>query len=162
MRSMYSSSSLFQAVLGGKLRVLAVGSAPLCSDTFDFMMACFEPHLMRGYGLTETTSGVTVTEYSDSLRGSVGSPMEGVFIRIVDWEEGGYTVRDRPYPRGELIVGGSTVTRGTLLLHFHHNFTQRQFRGVKLQLKLIIPIQITNFKEYVLFFNIFTLLMILD
>lgn len=109
---------LVQDVLGGQLRVLAVGSAPLCKDTFDFMMACFDPHLMRGYGLTETTSGATITEYSDIIEGSVGCPLEGVYLRLVDWEEGGYTIKDTPYSRGELLIGGKTVTKGRFAFHF--------------------------------------------
>lgn len=92
--------------------MLAAGSAPLCGDTFDFIKACFDPYLMQGYGLTETTSGATVTEYSDNISGTVGCPIEGAYVRLLDWEEGGYTVHDIPNPRGEIIVGGDTVTQG--------------------------------------------------
>ena len=37
--------------------------------------------------------------------GRVGSPLQGVDIKLVNWEEGGYTVRDKPCPRGEIIIG---------------------------------------------------------
>lgn len=92
--------------------MLATGSAPLSAETFDFVKACFDLYLMQGYGLTETTSGVTVTEYSDNISGTSGCPLEGVYVRLIDWKEGGYTVHDKPNPRGEIVVGGNTVTKG--------------------------------------------------
>ncbi|XP_022651193.1 long-chain-fatty-acid--CoA ligase 4-like [Varroa destructor] len=101
-----------KAILGGQLRVLATGSAPLSAETFDFVKACFDLYLMQGYGLTETTSGVTVTEYSDNISGTSGCPLEGVYVRLIDWKEGGYTVHDKPNPRGEIVVGGNTVSKG--------------------------------------------------
>ncbi|OQR79866.1 long-chain-fatty-acid--CoA ligase 4-like [Tropilaelaps mercedesae] len=104
-----------EAVLGGQIRVLATGSAPLCGDTFVFLKACFDLYLMRGYGLTETTSGVTVTEYTDNMSdGSTGCPIEGQVVKLIDWKEGGYTIRDKPNPRGELVVGGIAVTKGDI------------------------------------------------
>jgi len=33
-------------------------------------------------------------------------------IRLVDWVEGGYRVTDKPFPRGELYMGGDNVSIG--------------------------------------------------
>lgn len=33
-------------------------------------------------------------------------------LQLVSWEEGGYTVSDKPMPRGEIVVGGFSVTAG--------------------------------------------------
>lgn len=44
--------------------------------------------------------------------GWTGAPLFGVKARIVDWPEGGYTHQDRPYPRGELHIGGHCVSKG--------------------------------------------------
>lgn len=33
-------------------------------------------------------------------------------VRLLNWEEGGYTIHDRPNPRGEIIVGGGNVAKG--------------------------------------------------
>jgi len=30
----------------------------------------------------------------------------------VDWEDGGYRVTDKPYPRGEVYMGGDNVAMG--------------------------------------------------
>ena len=31
---------------------------------------------------------------------------------MIDWEEGNYRVTDKPLPRGEIVIGGLTVTQG--------------------------------------------------
>ena len=35
-----------------------------------------------------------------------------VRIKMVNWEEGNYTIKDKPYPRGEIHVGGRNVAMG--------------------------------------------------
>lgn len=44
--------------------------------------------------------------------GRVGPPLPCCYIKLVSWEEGGYTVADKPMPRGEVVVGGFSVTAG--------------------------------------------------
>jgi len=43
--------------------------------------------------------------------GDVGPPVQGVHIRLVDWEEGNYRVTDKPRPRGEVYIGGRNVAK---------------------------------------------------
>ena len=45
------------------------------------------------------------------LTGGVGPPLQGVQIKLVDWEEGGYRASDNP-PRGEIYIGGENVATG--------------------------------------------------
>jgi len=33
-------------------------------------------------------------------------------MRLIDWEEGGYRVVDKPRPRGEICIGGPSITQG--------------------------------------------------
>lgn len=33
-------------------------------------------------------------------------------MQLVSWEEGGYRISDKPMPRGEIVVGGNSVTAG--------------------------------------------------
>ena len=41
----------------------------------------------------------------------MGAPLQEVDIRLVNWEEGGYTVTDRQGPRGEIVIGGGHVAK---------------------------------------------------
>lgn len=33
-------------------------------------------------------------------------------IRLVNWEEGGYRISNKPFPQGEIIIGGDSVSMG--------------------------------------------------
>lgn len=47
-----------QKLIGGRVRVMISGSAPLSRETQIFMQTCFRCPLRQGYGLTETGSAV--------------------------------------------------------------------------------------------------------
>ncbi|CAG2112000.1 unnamed protein product [Medioppia subpectinata] len=48
-------------------------------------------------------------DYYDLSYGRVGAPLQGVRVKFIDWEEGGYYRTDRPNPRGEIAIGGDSV-----------------------------------------------------
>ena len=50
------------SILGGRIRLVLSGGAPLSADTEDFMNVCFSCPVGQGYGLTETTGGGTCCE----------------------------------------------------------------------------------------------------
>lgn len=54
---------------------------------------------------------VPLQEY-DPTYGRVGPPLSIIYIRLVNWEEGNYTVKDKPYPRGEIVIGGDNISVG--------------------------------------------------
>lgn len=33
-------------------------------------------------------------------------------MQLITWEEGGYRIVDKPMPRGEVVVGGCSITAG--------------------------------------------------
>merc|ERR1719342_1734200 len=100
-------------ILGGRVAFMIVGSAPLSPSTQEFMRTCMPPiKLVQGYTMTETTCAGTCQVPGDMRVGIVGGPMAGMEIRLVDWEEGNYRITDKPYPRGEVVLGGKSVTRG--------------------------------------------------
>jgi len=100
-------------ILGGRVDFMIVGSAPLSPSTQEFMRTCMPPiKLVQGYTMTETTCAGTCQVPGDMRVGIVGGPMAGMEIRLVDWEEGNYRITDKPYPRGEVVLGGKSVTRG--------------------------------------------------
>jgi len=47
--------------LGGRVRLMLSGGAPLSPDTHSLTRTCLCVPLMQGYGLTETSSSATVT-----------------------------------------------------------------------------------------------------
>lgn len=98
--------------LGGELKRLVVGGAPVTPHTHNTMRAIFGCSLQVGYGSTETASCITGMDEDDVIPGQVGGPNLGVLLKLQSWEEGGYLITDTPFPRGEIIVGGSCVAKG--------------------------------------------------
>ncbi|XP_027171086.1 long chain acyl-CoA synthetase 8 [Coffea eugenioides] len=101
-----------RSVLGGKIRFMLCGGAPLSGDTQRFINICMGAPIGQGYGLTETFAGAAFSEWDDSSVGRVGPPLACCYIKLVSWEEGGYTTYDKPMPRGEVVIGGCSVTSG--------------------------------------------------
>lgn len=44
--------------------------------------------------------------------GRTGGPLTVCDIRLVNWEEGNYRVTNKPYPQGEVLIGGECVSQG--------------------------------------------------
>ncbi|ESQ27361.1 hypothetical protein EUTSA_v10018213mg [Eutrema salsugineum] len=101
-----------RAVLGGQIRYLLSGGAPLSGDTQRFINICVGAPIGQGYGLTETCAGGTFSEFDDTSVGRVGAPLPCSFVKLIDWPEGGYLTSDKPMPRGEIVIGGSNITLG--------------------------------------------------
>lgn len=102
-----------KAILGGRIKYIVTGGAPLSPETHNFIRTCMGAPLLQGYGLTETCACATAMEVSELTNvGKVGPPNQGVQIKLVNWEEGNYRVTDKPFPRGEIIIGGSCVAEG--------------------------------------------------
>jgi long-chain acyl-CoA synthetase len=88
--------------LGGKLRGLISGGAALSPQIHEeFTAMGFE--LYEGYGLTETAPIATANPLRRAKMGSVGQPLPGVEVRIVDPDERGV---------GEITVRGPNLTVG--------------------------------------------------
>ncbi|XP_006082638.1 long-chain-fatty-acid--CoA ligase 3 isoform X1 [Myotis lucifugus] len=101
-----------RSLLGGNIRLLLCGGAPLSATTQRFMNICFCCSVGQGYGLTESAGAGTITEVWDYNTGRVGAPLVCCEIKLKNWEEGGYFNTDKPHPRGEILIGGQNVTMG--------------------------------------------------
>ena len=64
--------------------------------------------LLQAYGLTETCGGATVTPPRANVMGSVGQPMKGVQIRIIDPQP----AEGIPFAVGEIAIRGDIVMKG--------------------------------------------------
>lgn len=100
------------AVLGGNVKAVACGSAPLSRQTSRYLRVCMCCPIAEGYGLTETGGAATIVDADDVSENRVGAPLTRCYIRLVDWPEGNYSVSDHPNPRGEVLVGGPGVAKG--------------------------------------------------
>jgi long-chain acyl-CoA synthetase len=91
---------------GGKLR-LAVSAGASFDERVakDFHRLGFT--ILQGYGLTETSGAATVTRFEDNKIGSVGTPLNGVDVRIDEPNEAGV---------GEVVIRGPIVMQG-----YYHN-----------------------------------------
>ena len=102
-----------KAALGGKVKAVFTGGAPLSPECHNFIRVCLGAKVLQGYGLTETSACATLMELDDDVStGLVGPPNQGMQIKLVNWEEGNYRVTDKPRPRGEIIIGGPSVADG--------------------------------------------------
>jgi len=101
-----------RALLGGRVRIMLSGGAPLSPTTHNYLRAVLGVDLLQGYGLTETCACGSVTEFEELSAGNVGPPVGCIHIRLVNWEEGNYKVTDSPHPRGEVYIGGDNVAWG--------------------------------------------------
>ncbi|CAL4146693.1 unnamed protein product [Meganyctiphanes norvegica] len=123
-----------KAELGGQLRRMLCGGAPLSPETHKIIKAIFGVTLQVGYASTETSSSTTGMDMDDDRIGHCGAPILSVMMRLIDWEEGNYKITDTPRPRGEVVVAGPSVCKGYFKLpqeneaNFVDEFGQRCFR----------------------------------
>ena len=99
-----------RAGLGGRIRFVVSGSAPLAVDTAEFFQAVGLP-VIEGYGLTETAPILTVNPPSAPRVGTVGKAVSGVELRIAS--------------DGEILARGPNVMKG------YHNKPEATADAVK-------------------------------
>jgi long-chain acyl-CoA synthetase len=83
--------------LGGRLRVGVSGAAPLGMDVLEFFRS-LNMLVIEGYGLTETSSSLSVNDPDDYRFGTVGHAVDGCEIRLED--------------DGEILVRSDSVFMG--------------------------------------------------
>ena len=98
--------------LGGRVRYMSTGSAPISPEVMEFLRICFGGIVFEGYGMTESACVISKTIASDFSTGHVGAPAPCCEIKLVDVKEMKYTARDVPYARGEVCVRGPSVFVG--------------------------------------------------
>lgn len=91
------------------VRLAISGAAPLAEETLKAFYETFGVHIYEGYGLTETAPTLTTNRMTGDPRpGSVGKPLPGIELKILD-EEGNPVEFGDP---GEIVVRGPNVFAG--------------------------------------------------
>jgi len=101
-----------KARLGGRVKCLISGSAPLSPEVMDFLRLAFCCEVYEGYGQTESSGAVSLTVMGDYDSGHVGIPTPVCDIKLVDVPEMNYTSNDTPCPRGEICMKGPNIFLG--------------------------------------------------
>lgn len=96
---------------GGRLRILMNGGGPVAKDTLKFISYAIAP-MISGYGLTETTAMGALQDPFAWNPNALGEPPASIEVKLVDFPEAGYTVKNKPFPQGEIWIRGASVTSG--------------------------------------------------
>ncbi len=89
--------SKWREAMGGKIRYLVSGGAALATDLAKTFYAAGMP-ILQGYGLTESSPGITSNSEAQNRLGSVGRAMPGVTIKIAE--------------DGEILASGPNIMQG--------------------------------------------------
>ena len=100
------------AILGGKVRWMFTGSAPIDKQVLSFLKICFSCPIVEGYGLTESGASGTSMKPEDTIMGHVGGPGVTMKMRLRSIPDMDFNVTDKPYPRGELLLKGTSIFGG--------------------------------------------------
>ena len=91
------------------VRLALSGAAPLPAAVLHRVLDVTGHHVFEGYGLTETAPVLTTTLMSEVAKpGSIGKPIPGVELRLVD-EQGGPVEDGDP---GEIVARGANLFAG--------------------------------------------------
>ncbi|HEU0175631.1 MAG TPA: AMP-binding protein [Blastocatellia bacterium] len=88
--------------IGERMRLFVSGSAPLPARVLEAFRAKFGHTILERYGMSETLMNISNPYEGERRAGSVGLPLPGVSVRILDAEM-------RPVPEGE---AGEVYVRG--------------------------------------------------
>ncbi|KAJ1672019.1 medium-chain fatty acid-CoA ligase faa2 [Coemansia sp. RSA 25] len=98
--------------LGGRVRLIVAGTSAISREAMAFIRCTFSCDVNEGYGMTEACGPISMTTHDDTVAGFVGTPYPTNMVKLVSARELGYTVEDKPYPRGEIVVRGANIFRG--------------------------------------------------
>lgn len=111
----------FREFLGGRVRHMITGSAPISKEILNFLKIAFCCPINEGYGQTECAATGSLTWSNDPTCGHVGAPYPSCEFKLVDVPEMNYTSEDKDEngvstPRGEICYRGYNVFKGYFMM----------------------------------------------
>ena len=100
-----------KALLGGRVRIMLTGSAPIDRNVMETLKVCFCCPFLEGYGMTETGAGSVIQSVTEKELGHVGGPVANTKIRLRDIPDMGYSHQSNP-PKGEVCFQGTSIMKG--------------------------------------------------
>ncbi|XP_001949298.1 long-chain-fatty-acid--CoA ligase 5 [Acyrthosiphon pisum] len=98
-----------QKNMGGRLRLMITGSAPMAGNVLTFMRCALGCIVVEGYGQTECTAPITLSIQGDMHTEHVGPPIACNLIKLADVPEMEYYATSN---QGEICVKGSNIFQG--------------------------------------------------
>lgn len=98
-----------QEGMGGRLRLLVVGSAPLAGNVLTFTRCALGCVVVEGYGQTESVAPATLTVQGEYRPEHVGPPLASNAIKLVDVPDMDYFAAQN---QGEVCIKGASVFQG--------------------------------------------------
>lgn len=100
-----------KAVLGGRVRLMVSGAAPLPEHTFKFLRTYFGCEVIQGYGMTENMGCACATPLHCDQLGGVGVPVPCTEIKLIDAPDLNY-ITSGQVPEGEICLRGPNIFKG--------------------------------------------------
>ena len=96
--------------LGGSVKIIISGSAPISADVLHFMRVCSGCHVLEGYGATETGGASSVQIPGETTVGNVGPPFLCCLYKLADVPE--MNLEAKRDNRGEICIKGTNIFKG--------------------------------------------------
>ncbi|XP_046631197.1 long-chain-fatty-acid--CoA ligase 5-like [Daphnia pulicaria] len=98
-----------QDSMGGRIRLIIVGSAPLAGAVLNFMRCALGCIILEAYGLTECAAPTTLSVHGDYTTDHVGAPLPCCAIKLIDVPDMNYYAASGC---GEICIKGTNVFKG--------------------------------------------------
>jgi long-chain acyl-CoA synthetase len=101
----------FRRVLGGRVRLMVTGSAPIAPHVLQLLRCVFCCPVIEAYGTTECAACCTMTTMRDVTLGHVGGSISCNSLKLAAVPEMEYDTATQP-PQGEVCIRGPNVFHG--------------------------------------------------
>ena len=100
--------SKFRDALGGRLRLVVSGGAPILPEIYNFLRCAITPNILQGYGLTEISAAGCIQEVYSKDSMAVGPVSIATDMKLRRVEGMDYDPKGTP-PRGEIMFRGPSL-----------------------------------------------------